>query len=434
MASVRSVLISLDGADRGIRFDIVADLGKIRKRGDSGTYFLDFRPVGRVYRHHGIPITDARTARRLLEHIRGKVAEGRPLESVLAEYMPEKSKPNLVPVWVERWLARKRHECDGESISPTYLKELERYASAQGYFGFFRGISIHEVTFGVLEDWETWLSRRGLSPKTRRNILGAFRTFLAWLKKRGEIREVPEFPWPRAAEYEPRILSIEDLDRVLDAIPSVERGIFLALAHLGLRPGEARALDVADYDFGTGWLRIDKAMKGTNLNAPIRGTKTGKGKRLPVGATVAQWIEGNVDTASRLMRVPLFTNPRAGTRWSHWALTDAWKRATEAVGVAGVKLYEGTKHTMATDAVRRGVGERQLQAFLGHKDARSTRRYARLGDEALISVLRPPAPKDASAEDDLSRACPAGGTAFKKPFEIGALVVVPTGIEPVSPG
>ena len=55
-----------------------------------------------------------------------------------------------------------------------------------------------------------------------------------------------------------------------------------------------------------------------------------------------------------------------------------------------IGLYEGTKHTMATDAIRRGVPERHLQRFLGHASIESTRRYARLADNALLEVLRQP--------------------------------------------
>jgi len=53
-------------------------------------------------------------------------------------------------------------------------------------------------------------------------------------------------------------------------------------------------------------------------------------------------------------------------------------------------LYEGTKHSFATDALLRGVPERSLQAYLGHADVRSTRRYARLSNQALIDVIRRP--------------------------------------------
>jgi hypothetical protein len=44
-------------------------------------------------------------------------------------------------------------------------------------------------------------------------------------------------------------------------------------------------------------------------------------------------------------------------------------------------------------AVRRGVSELALRRFLGHADVRSTRRYAQLGDEALVHVLRPAKPR-----------------------------------------
>ncbi len=125
-------------------------------------------------------------------------------------------------------------------------------------------------------------------------------------------------------------------------------------------------------------------------NAPIRGTKTGKPKRLPVGELLGAWLDGWVDPADRLTRAPLFLNARTGRRWTHWALRDTWVRAAHAAGLEGVELYEGRKHSIATDAIRRGVSERALQSFLGHRDLRSTRRYAPLSDQALVSVPRRP--------------------------------------------
>ena len=86
---------------------------------------------------------------------------------------------------------------------------------------------------------------------------------------------------------------------------------------------------------------------------------------------------------------------------------------------------------MATDAIRRGVSERVLQVYLGHADARSTRRYARLSDEALVSVLRPRATQKpvgalSVAEDSSQRRERVG--------DLSHAVAVPTGVEPVSPG
>jgi len=273
------------------------------------------------------------------------------------------------------------------SRSPTYLRELERYAKRGGHFDWWRGRALAEIRYAALEDWSSWLAARRLGPKTRRNVLGAFRSFLSWLELREELPgRMPRFPWPKVDDYEPRVLSVADQDAILDAIPEARRGIFLAMAHLGLRPGEARALDVADVR--DGWVTIDKAVKGCSGRSEIRGTKTGKGRRLPVGEDLLAWIERHVKPAGRLTRAPLFTSSR-GRRWSHWGLLEAWRTACDAAGVPRVKLYEGTKHTMATDVIRRGVPERALQTFLGHSDLRSTRRYARMADEALLAVLRP---------------------------------------------
>ena len=67
---------------------------------------------------------------------------------------------------------------------------------------------------------------------------------------------------------------------MLAAISDEERGIFIAMAQMGLRPGEARALTVCDcYN---GWIKVDKAIKGKAVSAPVRGTKTGKPKSLPM--------------------------------------------------------------------------------------------------------------------------------------------------------
>lgn len=177
-----------------------------------------------------------------------------------------------------------------------------------GHFSFFDRVSIYEVSYGLLEDWSLWLADRKQSPKSRRSFLGYMCSFLRWLELRGEIPKAPRVPSVRVEEHEPRILSISDQDLILAHIPEDDRGIFLALAHLGLRPGEAWALQIADYR--DGWLHVDKAAKSKSVSAEIRGTKTGKPKRLPVSEELAHWIDQHVDPAGRFSAPPLFPNPR----------------------------------------------------------------------------------------------------------------------------
>jgi integrase len=363
---------------------------------------LDLRPYGRVWSNRGIRIADAGTARRLLEQIRAKVADGRLLEEVLAEYLPADAKPNLVATRLEPWIELKRREVAAGDRSPTYIRELERYARPGGHFSWWDSRSIFEIDYAALEDWSMWLADRDLGPKTRFNVIAAFRSFAGWLKRRGEIREVPEFPWPKVPEYEPRVLTLAAQDALLDAIPEAKRGIFLALARMGLRPGEAMALEVADYN--DGWLHVSKAVKGRRLSDPVRAPKNNRGKRLPIDPELEAWIEKWVPRERRLVRALLFENPEGqgeSKRWAPSALRRTWVRACKKVGIhPPISLYEGTKHTFATAAKERGIEDRLLQRYLGHRDRRSVERYARLADTALIAVLRP---REATPEiDDLS--------------------------------
>ncbi len=138
-----------------------------------------------------------------------------------------------------------------------------------------------------------------------------------------------------------------------------------------------------------------------------------------------RWIERYVDRRGRLTQVPLFINPATGTRYTHSAFRRTWERACERAEVPKLSLYEGTKHSFATDAVRRGVPERVVQRMLGHRDVTSTRRYAKLAEEALVYALR-----DRDRGEDLSPACPSGESGEKNLSESNGLMVEAAGIEP----
>ncbi len=126
----------------------------------------------------------------------------------------------------------------------------------------------------------------------------------------------------------------------------------------------------------------------------IRITKNRQVKRLPVPDELADWIAQHVPREARLRGSRLFTLPYRGRGrrpagpWTKTSLRRVWQAACTATDVE-ISPYEGTKHSRATDLLRQGVSERVLQALLGHRDARSTRRYARLADEALVDAIRP---------------------------------------------
>lgn len=358
----------------GIDWSVAQDFGLIYRRRD-GRIYLQFGRYGRLYSAHGAPFDTEAKAQAILDAIRVSVGRGTPKRQAVDAWLPTASEAHRVGHWLELWIGRMRELVEAGERSREYLDELERWAKPGGHIaGFWSSRSVHEIGYQGLERWARWLAgERKLGAKTRWNVMAGFRSFLGWLRLVGELQVVPVFPWPRIQEHAPTILAPEAQRRILEAIPEGRRGIYLALALLGLRPSEAIRLRAADYEPGDpGWLTV-------------RLTKNRQAKRLPVPDELAEWIAAHVPADARLRGLPLFAMGRKG--WNGTSLRRHWHAACREVGVT-VSLYEGTKHSLATELLRQGVSERVLQALLGHRDPRSIRRYARLADQALVEAIR----------------------------------------------
>ncbi len=389
------------GRGCGIRWDVAEGLGKVRcrrRKDGCARWYIDFGRRGKLYSARGTPFKDRAMAEHFLASIRVQIAEGTDTARAIERLMPESSQAHRVERWLGRWLEIMRDRTATGERSPNYLRELARWTKSEGHFSWWCGKSIYEIRAGALEDWSQWLAERGISAKTRRNVLGGFRAFVGWLKRRELLASVPSFPEVPIDEYAPRLISAHVQRQILEEIPWERRGAFLA-ARLGVRPGEIRAADVTDFRVveGVPGLTIARAIKGPNSNAPTRGTKGRNAAWIPVDEQLRRWIERRLRGVSKeemlLDRVPLFPNPSARNRQRRWianTLREEWNRAAAKVGVR-VRMYEGTKHSSATAWLAQGSSLQMIQRMLRHADSRSTERYAKLGDLALVDVIRPPA-------------------------------------------
>ena len=350
-------------AERVIAWLDMGDFGAVRRHKD-GRYFVELPSQGgRKRRIWSQPVPGGHmpwtkdTAGRALELIRARIAQGATIDEALATFLSTSHEVHLVLARAAQWLETKRREVEAGDRSPTYVRELERYMRPGGHFSFWDGWSIHEVNYASLEDWSHWLADRGLSPKTRWNILGAFHSFLGWLYRREEIQELPrEYPWPKPTESAPAVLSWQAQQAVLLAIAEERRGIFLALALMGLRPGEAVALECGDYH--DGWLTVSKARKGERLHAPIRSTKTGKPKRLRIPEELEEWISRHVPPEARLQG-----GRSSESRGAEEAPSPRGRGARRAFGVPGAtparKLAWRSGSTSAPSTVSRPTPRRE---------------------------------------------------------------------------
>jgi integrase len=375
-------------------------------------YELDFRKEcrrlripERIGRINSIPseagpivLESHKMAERALEAIRVRIAAGEPLNAVLDSFRPTGA--YHVNRCAERWLAHQRERAASGQVARTTLRKydwhVERHIAPR-----WAGTTVHDLTYGALEDWMLELRSSGLSESTVRSVLATMRTMLRWLKRRQEIREIPDFPTVAVPEREPALLTMEQQTAVLEAIPAAIRGIFLAMADLWLRPNEARALAPSDYqlvkDRGpgdpAGWMTIQRAAQDHHADVtPRKWTKTRSIRKLPVSDRLAEWLADHRSAETRLKKRFLFHSPWGDGKamWSHAGLVNVWKRACGQAGVPPVPMREGTRHSGAT-AARERLGDEQMPVFqrmLGHTDVKTTEKYSRHKPKALVRLVQ----------------------------------------------
>lgn len=108
---------------------------------------------------------------------------------------------------------------------------------------------------------------------------------------------------------------------------------------------------------------------------------------LPIPDALAAWIEQHVPRETLLKGGPLFPNPRTGKAWAPTSFRRTWAKACNAAGLPVLKPYETLRHSTATEWMRRGASEREVQELLGHRTRHATPRYAPLADERLESIV-----------------------------------------------
>lgn len=370
-------------------------LGRVvERKGRKSSYRLDFGallPERYVYAIRGRGFRSREHAEEVLAMIAEEVARGRALADVVAEVNPAAAAETLDTL-LTRWLKLFRARVESGERQPRTLRELDRWAKPEGHFAWWRGKSLADVTRASLEEWSLSLaSKAKLSAKSRRNVLAGFSSFLGWIAT--DVRpgyKPPPFPWPALDDRQPTVITPELQTSILNAIPEPKRGLFLAMAECMIRPSEARALRVRDWDEAGNDLRVSRAAKDARATGEVRGLKARNAKVVPiVSFELWDWLSNHVPAQRRLVEpdAPLFPNPDSPT--GHWApetMRRVWRKACTRAGVK-VSLYEGTKHSRATFLKSLGADDRVLQALMGHRDRRSVEFYAKLSGSALRRAL-----------------------------------------------
>lgn len=259
------------------------------------------------------------------------------------------------------------------------IQKLERFTNESG-----REMNPASVTYSDLKEFIGWFGAENLNTRTQARVISGIRAFFKFLLIDGEINENPSslMESPRTGLKLPQVLSVAEIDRMVDAIDLSKheghrnKAIIETLYGCGLRVSELVNLRLTDIHYGEGFVSV-----------------TGKGNKqrlVPVSSKALKEIDLYKIDRNRLPVIYdeniVFLN-RRGKRLTRAMIFTIIK---DLAGMAGItkKVSPHTfRHSFATHMIEAGADLRAVQEMLGHESIITTEIYTHIDRSYLRDTL-----------------------------------------------
>jgi integrase/recombinase XerC len=239
-----------------------------------------------------------------------------------------------------------------------------------------------------LRRYSAWLTGRGYAPSTVARRLASLRSFFRFLRREGWVARDPAAGLrnPKQARRLPRLLRVEEVIRLLEAIPTDQaagvrdRAMLETVYGGGLRVSELVGLNLDDLDAEQELVRV-----------------RGKGRRerlCPIGPMAAHWI-GRWMPLRRPKgpREPALFLNRRGTRLTARSVGRLLEGHLLRVGLVDTASPHTLRHSFATHLLDRGADLRSVQELLGHRNLTTTQVYTHVTRDRILDMYHEAHPR-----------------------------------------
>ena len=258
-----------------------------------------------------------------------------------------------------------------------YLTDLSKLLS------YLDDLNIHykEATYEVLQDFLVDLADLGISQRSQSRIVSGIKNFYNFLVIENEIEEDPTelLSAPKKEEYLPTVLSIEEVNKIIDsidvsdAIGQRNRTILEVLYSCGIRVSELVNLPISQVFFEEKYINV-----------------IGKGNKqriVPISdkalMEIKRWMQMRSEMPMKSDDSGLLFINRRGGQLTRQMVFIIVKNAAEAVGITKTISPHTFRHSFATHLLEGGANLRAIQEMLGHKSIITTEIYSHIDTQRL---------------------------------------------------
>ncbi len=221
---------------------------------------------------------------------------------------------------------------------------------------FFKGKNLSEITPDLIEKYKLKRAADGVSPATVNRELACLKTLFVKAVEWGKADADPARKIKKLRESKPRerILTVEEMKRLLDAASPEIRPVLIIALNTGMRRGEILGLRWQDVDFVKGFILIEDS-------------KSGRSRKVPMNGLVFETLR-----AMNREREFVFENP--DTRTAIKDVKTAFKGACRRAEIDGIRFHD-LRHTAASRMIEASVDLVTVSKILGHATIQMTMRY-----------------------------------------------------------
>jgi integrase len=308
--------------------------------------------------------------------------------------------------FADAWHSWLRYRACGQR--PLRLSTLADYESIyRCHLGPHLGdVPLAEIDGTAIASLVVTLSATGMRPKRLANVLVPVRACLRWHHRMGAFPRDPT-PWFDASAPladERRILTIEQVEQLIAAMPAFYRPLVTFAAYTGVRLGELRALTWADVDLESRTARIDKTYYRNRLQ---RSTKTGYDRTVPIPAHVADVLRAWREVCPSADDGPLFPNKSGRPLDADTFRAAVWRPAVRSAGLPETVRIHDLRHTSASLYLQHGATVREVMDIHGWRQMQTALRYLHTGDALNVAADRLSAARDTALAAHSPPATPA---------------------------
>jgi integrase/recombinase XerD len=247
-------------------------------------------------------------------------------------------------------------------------------------------LSPEDVTLNNLKEMMEWVTEKGISPRTQARIISGIKSFYKFLLIEEKIDRDPTalLESPKIGRKLPQILSVEEIDAIINAIDTKKpegqrnKAILETLYSCGLRVSELIELKISNLFFESGFIKIEG--------------KGNKERLVPISTKAIKEINLYLSEYRRNLKIHsdsedvLFLN-RRGRKLSRVMIFTIIKNLVSKLGLTKNVSPHTFRHSFATHLIDGGANLRAVQEMLGHESIITTEIYTHLDKEYLKNTM-----------------------------------------------